>query len=191
MDICVNFTSSPYMKHPSYTVRNAKSEEFEAVGQLMVKVYSQLEGFPQAYEQPEYYRTLTNVGDFTAKPDTELIVAVSRDGKIDGALVYFGDMQYYGSGGSATWEKNAAGFRLLAVDSARRGTGIGKLLVQACIDRAKASKRDQVIIHSTKSMLIAWKMYENFGFERSVDLDFLQGELAVFGFRLRLKTDNN
>jgi hypothetical protein len=38
-------------------------------------------------------------------------------------------------------------------------------------------------------MLIAWKMYENFGFERSVDLDFLQGELAVFGFRLLLKTD--
>jgi GNAT superfamily N-acetyltransferase len=177
------------MKHPSYTVRNAKSEEFEAVGQLMVQVYSQLEGFPKANEQPAYYRTLANVGDFTAKPDTELIVAVSTDGKIDGALVYFGDMQYYGSGGSATGERNAAGFRLLAVDSARRGTGIGKLLVQACIDRAKASKCDQVIIHSTKSMLIAWKMYENFGFERSVDLDFLQGELAVFGFRLVLKTD--
>jgi len=30
-------------------------------------------------------------------------------------------------------------------------------------------------------------MYENLGFKRSEDLDFMQGELPVFGFRLLLK----
>jgi hypothetical protein len=35
-------------------------------------------------------------------------------------------------------------------------------------------------------MKVAWRMYEALGFERSPDLDFLQGELPVFGFRLKL-----
>ena len=35
-------------------------------------------------------------------------------------------------------------------------------------------------------MQIAWSMYENLGFKRSKDLDFTQGKLPVYGFRLPL-----
>jgi GNAT superfamily N-acetyltransferase len=169
-----------------YTVRNAKPLEFSEIGKLMVHVYSQLEGFPKELEQPNYYKMLANVGELTNKPETELLVAVSNEGKIAGAVVYFGDMQYYGSGGTATQEKNSSGFRLLAVDPTTRGGGIGKILTQACIQKAKDSKRVQLIIHTTNAMQTAWKMYEKIGFKRSVDLDFMQGELSVFGFRLAL-----
>jgi len=37
-----------------------------------------------------------------------------------------------------------------------------------------------------KSMQIAWNMYESIGFKRSEDLDFMEGELHVYGFRLIL-----
>lgn len=167
-------------------VRNAKAEEFDEIGKLMVRVYSQLEGFPKQDEQPAYYKMLANIGELTKKPETELLVAVSVDNKIEGGVVYFGDMQYYGSGGTATNERNAAGFRLLAVDVSARGKGIGKLLTNECISKAKEKNLSQVIIHSTKAMQTAWKMYEDMGFKRSEDLDFLQGELPVFGFRLFL-----
>ena len=170
-----------------YTIRNAKPEEFEELGQLMVEVYSQLEGFPKQSEQPEYYKLLAGIGELTKKPNTELIVAVSPEGKIAGGVVYFSDMQYYGSGGTATQEKNASGFRLLAVAPAFRKQGIGKLLTNECIRKAKELKQAQVIIHSTKAMQIAWKMYEELGFKRSEDLDFMQEELPVFGFRLKFK----
>lgn len=173
-------------KGQAYLIRKAQPEEFEEIGKLMVQVYSQLDGFPSALEQPEYYKTLANIGALTKKPATELLVAVSPEGKIAGAVVYFSDMKYYGSGGTASDEKNASGFRLLAVDPARRGQGIGKLLCETCIQKAKALKQEQVIIHSTTFMRIAWKMYERMGFERSKDLDFMQGELPAFGFRLRL-----
>jgi ribosomal protein S18 acetylase RimI-like enzyme len=169
-----------------YTIRNAKPTEFEEIGKLMVSVYSQLEGFPKQDEQPAYYKMLANIGELTMKPDTELLVAVSADGKIAGAVVYFSDMQNYGSGGTATKENNAAGFRLLAVDTSLRGKGIGKLLTNECIRKAKEKNLSQVIIHSTKAMQTAWKMYEGIGFKRSEDLDFMQGELPVFGFRLLL-----
>lgn len=169
-----------------YEIRNAYPSEFKAIGQLMVRVYSQLDGFPKPIDQPQYYKMLESVGDFTLKPHVELLVAVSNDGKIDGAVLYFGDMQYYGSGGTATKETNSAGFRLLAVNSETRGLGVGKLLTVSCIDKARKMNLEQMIIHTTKAMMQAWKMYEGIGFKRSEDLDFIQGELSVYGFRLRL-----
>jgi GNAT superfamily N-acetyltransferase len=169
-----------------FTVRNARPGEFVELGQLMVQVYSQLEGFPKQHEQPNYYKMLANIGELTNKPETELLVAVSPDNKIAGGVVYFSDMQYYGSGGLATKEQNASGFRLLAVDPLIRGKGIGKNLVNECIKKAKARNHGQVIIHSTKAMQPAWNMYEAIGFKRSEELDFMQGELQVFGFRLQL-----
>ena len=170
-----------------YIIRHAQPEEFAAIGQLMVNVYAQLDGFPKPDEQPAYYTMLSNIGEQTKKPGTELLVAVSAHDHIAGAVVYFNDMQYYGSGGTATQEKNAAGFRLLAVDTSVRGKGIGKALTLACIQKAKEQNLSQVIIHSTEAMQTAWKMYEAIGFERSEDLDFMQGELPVFGFRLLLQ----
>lgn len=174
------------MDTQNYIVRNAQPHEFGQLGKLMVQVYSQLEGFPKEKEQPAYYKMLANIGELTEQPETELLVAVSADAKIAGGVVYYSDMKYYGSGGTATKEKNASGFRLLAVDPALRGQGIGKLLTNECIRKAKDKKLNQVVIHSTKAMQTAWKMYENAGFKRSEDLDFMQGNLPVFGFRLML-----
>ena len=152
----------------------------------MVRVYSQLDGFPNSSEKPEYYKMLANIGELTKKSATELLVALSSEGKIVGGVVYISDMAYYGSGGTATQEKNTSGFRLLAVDHSARGQGLGKLLSNECIEKARLLKQNQVVIHSTKAMQIAWKMYEKLGFKRSEDLDFMQADLAVFGFRLLL-----
>ena len=174
------------MSNQKYIIREATSNEFNEIGNLMINVYAQLDGFPSKIEQPKYYKMLLNIGNLTEKPKVKLLIAVSSSRKIVGGVVYFGSMNYYGSGGSATLEKNAAGFRLLAVDHSERGNGIGKILTKACVQLAKDEKQDQVIIHSTQAMQIAWKMYEKMGFKRSKELDFVQGKLPVFGFRLFL-----
>jgi GNAT superfamily N-acetyltransferase len=174
------------MNKQEYIVRNATPTEFTQIGKLMVLVYSQLEGFPNESEQPGYYKMLSNIGALTEKPETELLAAVGLDGRIAGAVIYFSDMKYYGSGGTATLEQNASGFRLLAVDPLIRGFGIGKLLINECIRKAKDNNHAQVIIHTTMAMQTAWKIYEKLGFRRSADLDFMQEELPVFGFRLIL-----
>jgi GNAT superfamily N-acetyltransferase len=152
----------------------------------LVNVYSKLEGFPKPEEQPEYYKLLRNVGDFAKMPAAEIYAAFSTEKKLLGAVVFFGDMHYYSSGGTANQEEDAAGFRLLAVNEYERGKGIGKKLTLKCIERAKELKVSQVIIHTTKAMKPAWEMYEKMGFRRSVDLDFAQGNLPVFGFRFIL-----
>lgn len=170
----------------NYQIRKAKPEEFSTVGNLLVDVYSKLDGFPSKDEQPEYYNLLLKIGNLTVNPNIELLVAVSELDAILGTVVYFRDMKDYGSGGTATQEKNACGFRLLAVSKQARGLGIGKLLTLHCIDKGRKSSSENMVIHTTKAMQLAWGMYEKLGFKRATDLDFIQTELPVFGFRLKL-----
>ena len=71
-------------------------DEFEEIGNLLVRVYSGLDGFPKPNEQPNYYKMMSNIGGMISKPGAELIVAISSDNKIIGTVVYFSDMKYYG-----------------------------------------------------------------------------------------------
>lgn len=169
-----------------YIVREAHANEFSKLGELMVAVYSQLEGFPGPDEIPDYYESLKNVGEFTKSPKTKLIVAVSREGKIDGGLVYFGDMRYYGAGEESTLRQKAAAFRLLAVNPQIRRKGIGKLLIGACLEQARKEGFEYLMIHSTEYMMDAWKMYERMGFERFSEIDFVKNDVKVFGFKYKL-----
>ncbi|MDX1761836.1 MAG: GNAT family N-acetyltransferase [Christiangramia sp.] len=168
------------------TIRKAQAIDFRDTGELLVKVYSQLKGFPSKEEQPEYYEMLLNIGEITERPKTELLIALNNENEIMGAVVYFSDMAYYGSGGIATEQKNASGFRLLAVDPKFRGLGVGKELILECIRKAREDNNNELIIHSTEFMKVAWGMYEKLGFKRSKDLDFMQKELPVYGFRFKL-----
>lgn len=172
---------------PPFLVRPAAPAEYPVLGKLMVDVYAQLDGFPKPTDQPAYYAMLANVGDFAAKPGVTIFVAASVEGEIAGGVVYFNDMAQYGSGGVATQEQGAAGFRLLAVSSGVRGQGVGKELVAGCLRKATEGDRTWLIIHSTKAMETAWRMYEAMGFKRSEELDFMQGNLHVFGFRYRIR----
>jgi GNAT superfamily N-acetyltransferase len=172
------------IKPTDLTIRDILPEEHEALGQLMVDVYSQLEGFPTPTEQPAYYQMLANIGSFAQKPGARVLIAASGNGSLLGGVVYFADMAQYGSGGVATTIKNASGFRLLGVSPHARGLGVGKALTQMCLQLARDAGHDQVILHTTKAMQTAWDMYTKIGFERAPHLDFMQGQLEVFGFRI-------
>ena len=167
----------------TFTIRPATPGDFQALGRLMVDTYAALEGFFKPHEAPEYFAMLANIGDLTRKPGTELWVAAEEDGLL-GGVVYFSDMAQYGSAGAATREDNASGFRLLAVAQNARGRGVGRALMEACIDRAVAVGHRQMIIHTTEAMKTAWEMYVRRGFQRSEDLDFQQGPIRIYGFRL-------
>lgn len=169
-----------------FTIRDLQPAEHDALGRLMVDVYSRLDGFPTQTEQPLYYEMLANIGSFAEKPAARVLVAIASDGGLAGGIVYFADMAGYGSGGIATSVRNASGIRLLGVNPQYRNSGAGKALAGACIALAREHGHAQVILHTTQAMRIAWGLYERLGFERSDDLDFSQQGLPVFGFRLML-----
>lgn len=177
--------NSNLLERPHLTIRDLRPEESAALGRLMVEVYSGLEGFPKPHEQSRYYETLANIGEFAKRKDARVLVAATPAGELVGGVVYFGDMAEYGSGGTATQQKDASGIRLLAVDPRHRGLGAGRALTEFCVGLALAEGRGQVILHTTAAMKTAWNLYEKLGFERSADLDFEQRGFPIHGFRLR------
>ena len=166
-------------------IRDARPDEFAGVGRLMTEAYSQLEGFPKQAAHPAHYERLAKIGEQTQKPGVRLIVACDNTGLV-GAVVYYADMSQYGSGGPAQLERNASGFRFLAVDPKAQGHGVATALVERCVEMATASGRRRVVIHSAEPMRVARAIYEKRGFRRAPDLDFLQSDLPLSGFRLTL-----
>ncbi len=172
------------MQNRKYKISIADQSEYKEIGELMAKVYAALPGFPSVTEQPKYYALFANLNSLADNQATELITARSDDSDLLGSVIYFSDMKYYGSGGTATSIKNASGLRLLAVKHKAQGNGIGRALTNKCIELAREKQQSLVILHTTEYMRAAWALYEKMGFKRFEDIDFLQEELPVFGFQL-------
>jgi ribosomal protein S18 acetylase RimI-like enzyme len=129
---------------------------------------------------------LANAGRLNEEKYFKVRVAETADEQIAGGIVYCSNMAKYGSGGTAIQDKHASGIRLLCVDPRFRRLGVGRTLTNACIAFARQDGQQQVILHTTQMMQVAWNLYQKMGFERSPDLDFCADDIDVFGFRLWL-----
>jgi GNAT superfamily N-acetyltransferase len=170
-------------------IRRCTSGEYAFVGRMLVEAYAALPGMPQPHEQPEYYDMLTDVGRRDGNPAIRVFVATNGLDEPVGCIDFIRDMKHYGSAGAASGIANAAGIRLLAVRRDWRGAGIGKALTGFCIEQARALHRSKVVLHTTRVMRTAWSLYERMGFERFPEIDFQQGRLEVFGFKLELERE--
>lgn len=65
-----------------------------------------------------------------------------------------------------------AEMRMLAVAPAARGRGVGRLLTDACLDRARAEGCHRFVLSSGPRMTGAHAMYEGMGFARSPERDW-------------------
>jgi ribosomal protein S18 acetylase RimI-like enzyme len=169
-----------------FAIRDARPDEYAVLGALTAERFAALEGFPSPEQQPEYYATLRDPALRLIHPLVRNLVAVRGD-MILGGVTFIGDMAHYGApGGTAHLEQNAAGMRLLAVSPKASGQGIGRALTLECIRLAREMGRETFILHSTRAMPAAWKLYESLGFHRDTELDFMQAHIQVEGFRLPL-----
>lgn len=143
-------------------VRPARPEEYEAAGDITVAAYSAVEGFsPGARYEAE-------LRDVAGRVETaEVMVAAAADGRLLGAVTFVP-----GPGPLAEFDgPDESGMRMLAVDPAAQGRGIGRLLAQACVDRARAIGRSRLVLHTTGAMTAAHELYRSLGFARTPELD--------------------
>ncbi len=167
-------------------IRRCQTNEHAQIGQMLVDAYAKLPGMPQPCDQPEYYDMLANVGKRDGNPAIRVFVAANERDVPVGSIDFITDMRHYGTHSLATSVPDAAGVRLLVVQPDWRGFGIGNALTRYCIEHARTLHKSCVILHSTRVMRTAWSMYERMGFERFPHIDFQQGTLDVYGFKLRL-----
>lgn len=113
----------------------------------------------------------------------ELWVA-ELDGKVVGSVTWCPPGSAYRELATAD---DQAEFRMLAVDPAVRRRGVARVLVDACLARARVDGAREVVLCSMPDMTAAHGLYERLGFVRAPELDWAPREaLVLWAFRLPL-----
>ena len=94
----------------------------------------------------------------------EIIIAELED-QFAGAVAYFGPNSQKASFFDQRWPI----IRMLVVDPAFRGKGIGRVLSNECIARAKRDGSPVIALHTSPIMSIALPMYLKMGFVKAYD----------------------
>jgi GNAT superfamily N-acetyltransferase len=160
------------------TVRPVRPEEHKALGAVTVAAYRALLGDDM---DAGYATELADVAG--RAPLVDVLVDVDEQERILGGITYIpgpGPMAWFAGAGEA-------GMRMLAVDPAAQGRGVGARLVEACVDRAVAAGKRRLLLHTTAPMTVAHRLYERAGFRRDPDRDeVLDGGLRLLGYALDL-----
>ena len=128
-----------------------------AVNRVALAAFAQYEGVYGEWE------TLTrSVGAMAGLADSgEIVVAEDGAGKIVGAVAHFAPFAVPRPDFFAPhWPI----IRMLVVDPAARGRGIGRRLTEACIARARRDGADALALHTSPAMAAALALYLRMGF---------------------------
>ena len=162
-------------------IRPIHPDEYARLGMLTLTAYTTL---PGNVPEPDYEEELADVRTRAEAPSTEVLVALDDDGELLGGVTFVVDER---SPFAEHDVDGAASIRMLAVDGTVRRSGAGEALVRACIDRARAAGRTQIVLHSTEWMTAAHALYRKLGFARDESLDWdVNPEINLLAFRLSL-----
>ena len=77
---------------------------------------------------------------------------------------------------------------MLSVGAAGRRRGVGRALVEACLDQARAAGMREVLLSSLPQMAAAHALYRELGFVRAPELDHSpKPHVDLWGFVLDLR----
>jgi GNAT superfamily N-acetyltransferase len=146
---------------PALSVENARPADYDRIAELTVGVY--VDG---RLASEGYTPQLADVAGRASR--SELLVVRDVRGRIVGsvALVLSGDF------GEITCSDEEAAFRMLVVDPAAQGQGVGQLLVSTCLDHARAAGKRRMVISTDPRMTTAHRLYERLGFTRLPERDW-------------------
>ena len=131
------------------------------VGELLVAAYAPSGMAPDA----TYWAALRDTAARTR--DAEVWVA-ELDGAVVGTVTWAGR----GSGQREIAHDGEAEFRMLAVDPAAQGRGVGRALLDAVVDRARRDGYAALVLCSATWMTTAHRLYARAGFHRIPERDW-------------------
>jgi ribosomal protein S18 acetylase RimI-like enzyme len=139
----------------AYAIRDFVTADTDAVNAVALAAFEQFR--VQYSDWPEFAKTIcvtANLAD-----DGELIVA-TRDDRIVGAVAYMGAEAPKPEMFDPAWPV----IRMLVVDPAERGHGVGRMLTDECIQRARRDGAREIALHTSPIMQAALTLYLRSGF---------------------------
>jgi GNAT superfamily N-acetyltransferase len=142
------------------TIREAHDDELDIIASLVVDAYSEFAARMAPDAWSSFAQDIANVRGRTI--DAQVLVA-ERDGRIVGTVTRYPDWRGAQQGSSAV--------RVLAVPPEERGTGVGRALMERCLELAREEGKQRVVLAVTQEMEEARDLYGRLGFEREPSLD--------------------
>ncbi len=162
-------------------IREVLPDEYEDTGSLTQRAYAE-------YARPgdplwdSYFGMLADVARRAVF--ATVLVAVAGERIVGTATVEL-DRTIEGTQGLQPGQAN---LRLLAVDPQARGRGVGRRLVEACVQVACRAGKEVATLHTTGQMVAAQRIYRSLGFRRDPSGDVeLHPDLVLQAFRLPLR----
>lgn len=157
-------------------IREVRPEEYEAAGAVTALAYEEF-GDPGETGWDEYRR---RIADVASRADRTLVLVAEEDGRILGTATLELEDRVQGGHDRPPLAPTEAHLRMLGVHPEARGRGIGRRLMDACIQEARRAGKTILTLDTTGQMRVARRLYESMGFRRGPDQVFDDG------FRLRV-----
>jgi ribosomal protein S18 acetylase RimI-like enzyme len=144
------------------TIRPAAPADYPAIARLTVGAY-RADGQLKAGHP---YESL--LADVAARADEGELLVAEHQGTVVGAVLFV----LPGSRFAELSGPGEAEFRMLAVDPAAQGRGVGEALTRACLARATELGCRAIVISSRDIAQAAHRLYERLGFVRTPERDW-------------------
>ena len=141
-------------------LRDYQSSDAENLNRIAVSAFDQ---FQDHYSDwPAMRAGLSKTSDLGVSGE---VIIAELQGTFAGAVAYFGP----NSEKAALFDQRWPIIRMLVVDPAFRGKGIGRALSNACIARARRDGSPIIALHTSPIMSVALPMYLKMGFFKAHD----------------------
>jgi ribosomal protein S18 acetylase RimI-like enzyme len=141
----------------SVTLRDYVQEDAASVDALAVSAFRQYSG-----DFNDWPAMAARLGKTSKLAGVSQIIIAEEGGKIVGAVGYLPPhspkLEFF----KPEWPL----IRSLVVDPAARGRGIGRMLAEECIARARRDDAAEIALHTSPIMQVALPMYLRMGFTR-------------------------
>jgi GNAT superfamily N-acetyltransferase len=154
-------------------VRLAREKELDEIAALFEPGLSQYRGVAADWFLDGYLADLAEVRDRFGIAETYVAL---DGGRIVGSVAFFRDVVLEGW---STLPAGWSGFRALVVDPAVRGRGVGRLLVERCIERTSEVGAPTLGIHTVGLLEEAIRLYIRLGFVRCPEFDLRVGDVIA------------
>ena len=157
-------------------IRPAREDEADRVAELLVEAYAEY----AAQMSPDAWASFAQIiGNVRGRMAEAEILVAERGGRLVGSVTVF-------SRGRGARE-DTLGVRMLGVRPSERGTGVGRVLMEYVVDRARSAGLARVVLATSQEMETARDLYERMGFEREPALDHEPAPGVRFeGYALKL-----
>lgn len=147
----------------------ARAEDVEPIRRLLLDSFSTYRRYLPAPVADSY---LAEVASFNPQSDSAVVLVARGATALAGTVTWLPDASTDGH----PWPDGGSVLRMLAVATQWRSQGVGRALVDACVDQARARERGFIGLHTAPFMTSAQALYEAAGFVRTPEWDFDAGQ---------------